>query len=72
MYVDRVVQFPGRVIAKNVLTQEETTFDLTRDEGTVTTEGTLLNAANLNWESGVSDATVDKYVALGMTRPVRP
>lgn len=63
-FVDRVVQYPGRFILKDVLSGTETTCDLTRDEGTVTTEGTLLNAANLNKETQV-DATVQaKYDAV--------
>lgn len=63
-FVDRIVQYPGRVIARNVLTSEETTFDLSRDEGTITTEGTLLNAANLNRETQVDADVQAKYDAV--------
>ena len=52
-FVDRVVQYPGRVKLTPVSGQTNV-YDMTRNEGTVTTEGTPLNAANLN--SNIQDA----------------
>ena len=50
-FIDRVVEHPGRFTLTNADTGEVLgTFDLTRAEGTITTEGTQLNAANLNQE----------------------
>jgi hypothetical protein len=50
-FIDRVVEHPGRYTLTNSDTGEVLgTFDLTRAEGTITTEGTQLNAANLNSE----------------------
>lgn len=46
-FVDRVVQYPGRVKLTPVSGQTNV-YDMTRNEGTVTTAGTPLNAANLN------------------------
>lgn len=53
-FVDRVVEYPGRVKLTAVSGQTDT-YDVTRTEGTVTTEGTLLNATNLNAQ------TVNRY-----------
>ena len=47
-FVDRVVQYPGRIKLTNVSDGTEATYDVTREEGTVTVEGTLINAANMN------------------------
>ena len=41
---DRIVEHPGRVVLTPV-SGEENTYDMTRAEGTVTQEGTQLNAA---------------------------
>lgn len=49
---DRVVEYPGRIILTPV-SGETNTYDVTRAEGTVTEEGTPLNAANLNAAFGV-------------------
>ena len=49
-FTDRSVQYPGRVQLTHV---SGDVYDLTRAEGTVTQEGTELNAANLN---GAMDA----------------
>ena len=45
---DRQVQYPNRKTITNVDSGESITADVIRDEGIVTTEGDLLNAANLN------------------------
>lgn len=46
-FTDRVVQYPGRVTMVPVQ-GEANTYDMSRAEGTVTTEGTPFNAAAFN------------------------
>lgn len=46
-FTDRVVQYPGRVTMVPVQ-GEANTYDMSRSEGTVTTEGTPFNAATFN------------------------
>lgn len=46
-FTDRIVQYPGRVKLTPVSGQTNV-YDIEREEGTVSTEGTLLNANNLN------------------------
>lgn len=53
-FVDRVVQYPGRVIMTPVQ-GEANTYDLSRAEGTVTTEGTRFNAETFN---GIADEII--------------
>lgn len=48
-FVDRVVQYPNRVKLTRVSGQTDV-FDMTRQEGTVTTVGTPLNKKNLTNE----------------------
>ena len=45
---DRIAQYPNRVRLIEVATGEETVYDIIRDEGDITDEGTSLNADNLN------------------------
>lgn len=45
-FTDRVVEYPGRVTLTPTGNTNE--YDMTRAEGTVTEEGTPLNATNLN------------------------
>ena len=51
-FTARVVQYPGRVLLTSATDGEgnpiENTYDVTRAEGTVYTEGTPLNPASLN------------------------
>lgn len=49
---DRIVEHPGRVVLTPV-SGEENTYDMVRSEGTVTQEGTELNAANLTAAFGL-------------------
>lgn len=58
-FTDRAVQYPGRV--KLIPTGNENEYDLTRAEGTVTTEGTPFNAATFN---GIAQDILDKITAL--------
>ena len=41
-------------------------YDMTAQEGTVTTEGTLLNAANLNAQTQLDSAVLEKFQNAGM------
>lgn len=61
-FEDRVVEFPGRIQLTPVIDDDtgdpiEGLYDMTRAEGDVTTEGTPLNAANLNAEMAASART---------------
>lgn len=47
-FTDRVVEHPGRYTLTDTGGAELGTYDLSRDEGTVTEAGTPLNAAHLN------------------------
>lgn len=52
---DRIVEYPGR-ITLTAVSGEADTYDVTRAEGTVTQEGTPINAANLNAAFGLVTA----------------
>lgn len=58
-FVDRLVEYPNRVLLEDTHGTQTGPYTMIRDEGTVTEEGTPLNAANLNSEiqSAVDDAT---------------
>lgn len=59
VHKDRQVQYPNRYVD-----QESNQYTFTRDEGTVTEEGTLVNATVLNnMEDGIEDA----HTVLGTT-----
>lgn len=64
-FADRVVEFPGRVVLTPV-PGETNTYDMTRAEGTVTEEGTPLNAQNLNEEISSMIAAAVSPVANSM------
>lgn len=50
-FVDRVVEHPNRWTLTNINDAEDVkTYDVVRDEGTVTNDGTPINAENLNGE----------------------
>lgn len=53
-FVDRVVQYPGRVIMTPVA-GEANTYDMSRAEGDVATEGTRFNAQTFN---GIADEII--------------
>ena len=63
-FVDRVVDYPGRVRLE-LVTGETDIYDMTREEGLVLTEGTLLNAANLNYQTQLDPTVVAAYTAAG-------
>ena len=54
-FIDRIVEYPGRVTLTDTGGVVLGTYDVTRDEGDVYTAGTLLNATNLN------DQTTNRY-----------
>lgn len=51
-FTDRVVEYPNRYLLEDENGVQTGPYTLIRDEGTVTAEGTPLNAANLNAEIG--------------------
>lgn len=63
-FIDRIVDHPGRVVLTPV-TGETNTYDITRAEGIVTEEGTLLNASNLNKETQLDPTVAAAYTAAG-------
>jgi hypothetical protein len=72
-FIDRVVEHPGRFTLTNSETGEVLgTFDLTRAEGTITTEGTQLNAANLNSELQSVITEVNENVSDAVTTALSP
>ena len=64
-FTDRIVQYPGRVKMTPVSGQTNV-YDMTAQEGTVTTEGTLLNAANLNQQTQLDSAVLEQFQSAGM------
>lgn len=64
-FTDRIVQYPGRVKMTPV-SGETNVYDMTAQEGTVTTEGTLLNAANLNQQTQLDSAVLEEFQNAGM------
>ena len=67
-FIDRIVEYPGRYILTNVDTGVQLgTFDLVRAEGEVYTDGTLLNANNLNTQTQLDGTVEDLFTAAGMT-----
>lgn len=63
-FVDRIVDFPGRVKLTPV-SGETDVYDMTREEGLVIEEGTLLNAANLNQQTQLDSTVAAAYTAAG-------
>lgn len=63
-FIDRVVDHPGRITLTDTGGVVLGTYDVARDEGTVYTEGTLLNATNLNQQTQLDTAVQTKYSAL--------
>lgn len=60
-FTDRVVEHPGRVQLTNV---SGDVYDMTRAEGDVYTEGTLLNASNLNTQTQLDSTVQTKFAAV--------
>lgn len=81
VWQDRAVEFAGRRRLKNVLTEEETVYDVTRNEGTILKEGDKFSAENMNGlEDRIEEAinelndnvqamTQAQYNAMGSGRP---
>ena len=67
-FIDRIVEYPGRYTLTNVDTGTVLgTFDLVRAEGDVYTDGTLLNANNLNIQTQVDSTVETLFETAGMT-----
>lgn len=67
-YIDRVVQYPGRIKLTNISTGEQMTCSVARAEGSVTSAGTVLNASQLNEVLEyveLSNATITAFRNLG-------
>lgn len=65
-FSDRVVEYPGRVKLTPV-TGQSNVYDLERAEGTEYTEGTLLNALNLNTQTQLDNTVQNLFETAGMT-----
>ena len=64
-FVDRVVEFPGRIKLTDVSSGTETICDVDREEGTVTEPGTLINASNMNYGTTLGYIQLDTTAASG-------
>ncbi len=81
VWQDRAVEFAGRRRLKNVATEEETVYDVTRNEGTILKEGDKFSAENMNGlenrieaafddiEGNIQYMTQEQYNAMGSDRP---
>lgn len=65
-FTDRVVEHPGRVKLTPV-TGQSNVYDMERAEGDEYTEGTLLNALNLNTQTQLDGSVESLYTTAGMT-----
>lgn len=65
-FTDRIVEYPGRVKMTPVSGQTNV-YDMTREEGEVYTDGTLLNANNLNTQTQLDNALQNLFETAGMT-----
>lgn len=65
-FIDRIVEYPGRVKMTPVSGQTDV-YDMTREEGDVYEDGTLLNANNLNEQTQLDSAVQTAFVNAGMT-----
>ena len=65
-FTDRVVEYPGRVKLTPV-TGQSNVYDMERSEGTEYTEGTLLNALNLNTQTQLDNTVQNLFETAGMT-----
>ena len=65
-FTDRIVEYPGRVKMTPVSGQTDV-YDMTREEGDVYTDGTLLNANNLNTQTQLDNAVQNLFETAGMT-----
>lgn len=66
-FVDRLVEFPGRIKLTDVSSGTEQVVDVTREEGNIIEEGTLLNASNLNYGTTLGEVQIDPTAPAGTT-----
>lgn len=64
-FTDRIVEYPGRVKMTPVSGQTNV-YDMTREEGDVYEDGTLLNAANLNTQTQLDNTVQNLFETAGM------
>lgn len=64
-FIDRIVQHPGRVKLTPVSGQTNV-YDMVRQEGDVYTDGTLLNALNLNTQTQLDSTVETLFTNAGM------
>lgn len=62
-FVDRVVEYPGRVKLTPV-TGQSNVYDMERAEGDEYTEGTLMNASNMNIQTQLDAMVQSKFAAV--------
>lgn len=62
-FSDRVVEYPGRVKLTPV-TGQSNIYDMERAEGDVYSDGTLMNATNMNAQTQLDSAIQAKFAAL--------
>lgn len=62
-FIDRVVQYPGRVSLTPVSGQPNV-YDMRQQEGTVHTQGTQLNANNLNKQTQLDSSVASLFSAI--------
>lgn len=65
-FIDRIVEHAGR-IKLTAVSGETDVYDMTREEGEVYTEGTLLNANNLNTQTQLDSAVESLFTDAGMS-----
>lgn len=66
-FVDRLVEFPGRIKLTDTTTGNEQVVDVERQEGDIIEPGTLLNAANMNYGTTLGQVQYDPNSAVGTT-----
>ena len=66
-FVDRLVEFPGRIKITDTTTGNEQVVDVERQEGNIIEPGTLLNAANMNYGTTLGQVQYDPNSAVGTT-----
>lgn len=64
-FVDRLVEFPGRIKITDTTTGNEQVVDVERQEGNIIEPGTLLNAANMNYGTTLGQVQYDPSSAVG-------
>lgn len=64
-FVDRLVEYPGRIKITDTTTGNEQVVDVERQEGNIIEPGTLLNAANMNYGTTLGMIQFDPSASSG-------